>query len=167
MTTNIVNFNYSKLSLRTASSVDEAKLQGAECRLDNLLSADLIVIVHRKWIMKFCARLSAGIEIFRRVFGEFGQFTRSCCCRNKWNEIFSSLSKTWHIRVALIMLLFCPTCSNLLLVEYSSTCLRLSCRSCKFSKSISWKVVLITFCTFQVRTSLRSRRRYRREHIRS
>ncbi|XP_070500113.1 DNA-directed RNA polymerase III subunit RPC10 [Chironomus tepperi] len=38
------------------------------------------------------------------------------------------------------MLLFCPMCSNLLLVEYSSTCLRLSCSTCPYISRIKKRI---------------------------
>lgn len=38
------------------------------------------------------------------------------------------------------MLLFCPTCGNLLLVEESANCLRFSCGTCPYISNIT-KVV--------------------------
>ena len=43
------------------------------------------------------------------------------------------------------MLLFCPTCSNLLIVELSEKCYRFSCNTCPFISNITSKVCYIQY----------------------
>lgn len=62
---------------------------------------------------------------------------------------------TGLVTYSINMLLFCPTCGNLLLVEESANCLRFSCGTCPYISNITGVVKSRNYPKLKVNTLTR------------